>query len=138
MSTQALHAEQMAPIHIHSCLLDVSADQTVHVSTLSCWEEHFSSGNSNNGQLCSCLTMLLITQHDPRKQKGCTPMDKHLRSEKEGEITNKQDKQEIPKEETNKARLGKQLLIHVQSYRKSKPLPMCEWSPGGSSKGPEC
>ena len=85
--------------------------------------------------------MLLITQHDPGKQKtmhtrGVT--DKHLRSEKEGEITNKQDKQEIPKEETNKARLGKQLLIHVQSYRKSKPLPMCEWSPGGSSKGPEC
>jgi len=32
-----LHAEEIAPIDIHQCLLNVYGDQTVHVSTVKRW-----------------------------------------------------------------------------------------------------
>jgi len=49
--TEFLHEEKIAPIDIHQHLLNISGDQTVAVSTVRWWVEHFSSGNSNSGSL---------------------------------------------------------------------------------------
>ena len=42
-----LHVEEMAPVAIHRCLLNVYGDQTVDVSTLRQWVVHFRSGDSD-------------------------------------------------------------------------------------------
>ena len=52
-----LHAEEMAPIDIHWCLLNVSGDQTVDVSTMRWWMVHFSSGDSDHPYWCRFLSM---------------------------------------------------------------------------------
>ena len=49
-----LYAEKEAPIDIHQCLLNVSGDQTVDVSTLRQWVVCFSSSDSNSGHLYWC------------------------------------------------------------------------------------
>jgi len=40
-----LHAEKIAPIDIHQCLLNVYGDHTVDVSTVMWWVARFSSGD---------------------------------------------------------------------------------------------
>ena len=45
--TEFLHAEKLAPTDIHQCLLNVSGDQTVDVSTVRRWLVCFSSGDSD-------------------------------------------------------------------------------------------
>ena len=47
--TGFVHAEKMAPVDIHWCLLHVYGDQTVDVSTVKQWVVHFSSGDSDSG-----------------------------------------------------------------------------------------
>ena len=44
-----LHVEKMAPTDIHQCLLNVSGDQTVDVSTVKQWVVCFSSSDSDSG-----------------------------------------------------------------------------------------
>ena len=46
--TEFLHAEKMAPIDIHGCLLNIYGDQTVNVSAMMQWVEHFSSGDRDS------------------------------------------------------------------------------------------
>jgi len=46
-----LHVEKMAATGIHWCLLNVSEDQAVAVSTVRQWMAHFSSDNSSGGSL---------------------------------------------------------------------------------------
>ena len=45
--TEFLHAEKMAAIDIHSCLLNVYGNQTVDMSTVRQWVMCFSSGDSD-------------------------------------------------------------------------------------------
>jgi len=40
--------KKMAPVDIHWCLLNISGDQTVDVSTVRRWMMHFSSGDSGS------------------------------------------------------------------------------------------
>ena len=74
-STEFLHAEKMAPIDIHWCLLSVSGDQTVDVSTVRWKVVHFSNnaigaavGHRNSGSsplvqifMSTARRLLLIT-----------------------------------------------------------------------------
>ena len=46
--TGFVHAEKMAPVDIHWCLLHVYGDRTVDVSTVKQWVAHFSSGDSTS------------------------------------------------------------------------------------------
>ena len=52
-----LHAEKMAPVDIHECLLNVSGDQTVDASTARWWVVCFSSGDSGSLLLAQTLSM---------------------------------------------------------------------------------
>ena len=60
--TEFLHAEKMASIDIHQCLLNADGDQTVDVSTVRKCVVHFSSGDTNmkykpcSGQPCTAVT----------------------------------------------------------------------------------
>ena len=59
-----LHAEDMAPIDIHQCLLNSYVDQPVGVSTVKHWVVWFSSGSSKvpcSGYPCAAVT--------PRKEE---------------------------------------------------------------------
>jgi len=44
--TEFLHAEKIAPIDTHQCLLSIHGDQTVAVSAVRRWMIHFSSDDS--------------------------------------------------------------------------------------------
>ena len=48
-ATEFLHVEKLAPMHIHSCLLNIYEDQTVNVITVRQWVVRVSSGESGNG-----------------------------------------------------------------------------------------
>ena len=51
--SEYLCVEKMAPTDIHRCLLNVSGDQTVDMSTVRWWAMCFSSGNSGvKGKPC--------------------------------------------------------------------------------------
>jgi hypothetical protein len=41
------HAEKIAPVDIHECLLNVYGEQTLDVNTVKWWVVRFSSGNSD-------------------------------------------------------------------------------------------
>ena len=43
-----LHAEQIAPVDIHQCLLNIYGDQTVYFNTVKWWVLCLSSGNSDS------------------------------------------------------------------------------------------
>jgi len=63
--TEFLHAEKMAAIDIHSCLLNVYGNQTVDMSTVRQWVVHHSSGDSDvKDKPCfRYLCRLLQVQH---------------------------------------------------------------------------
>ena len=44
-----LHAEKIAPTDVHECLLNISGDETVDLSTVRWWVVCFSSGDSGSG-----------------------------------------------------------------------------------------
>ena len=57
-----LHAEKIAPTDVHECLLNISGDETVDLSTVRWWVVCFSSVNSNvkdkpcSGWPCTAVT----------------------------------------------------------------------------------
>ena len=59
--TDFLHVENSVPTDIHQCLLKVSGDQPVDVSTVRRWVVDFSSGSGNSGS--PSLVQVLGVQH---------------------------------------------------------------------------
>ena len=63
-----LHEEKIAPTDIHQCLLNVSGDETVNVSTVSRWVVWFSSGDGDmKDKPCSgCPCTSVTPQNEER------------------------------------------------------------------------